>query len=70
MTTKWPKHGAKPLPGTRWGESLARWDLAKKYNLFDLEMGVKLAGAGFPGLSRQRCPLAKSAGAVLSGTER
>ena len=24
------------------------WDLAKKYDLFDLELGVKLTGAGFP----------------------
>ncbi len=24
------------------------WDLAKKYNIFDLELGVKIAGAGFP----------------------
>jgi seryl-tRNA synthetase len=24
------------------------WELAKKYNLFDLELGVKLTGAGFP----------------------
>jgi len=24
------------------------WDLAKQYNLFDLELGVKLTGAGFP----------------------
>lgn len=24
------------------------WDLAKKYKIFDLELGVKIAGAGFP----------------------
>jgi seryl-tRNA synthetase len=24
------------------------WELAKKYDLFDLELGVKIAGAGFP----------------------
>jgi len=24
------------------------WDLAKKYNLFDLELGAKITGAGFP----------------------
>lgn len=28
--------------------ALPHWDLAKKYNLFDLELGVKLTGAGFP----------------------
>ena len=26
----------------------AHWDLAKKYALFDLELGVKITGAGFP----------------------
>lgn len=29
-------------------DALAHWDLAKKYNLFDFELGVKLTGAGFP----------------------
>ncbi len=29
-------------------DALAHWDLAKKHNLFDLELGVKLTGAGFP----------------------
>ena len=24
------------------------WDLARKYNLFDLELGVKITGSGFP----------------------
>lgn len=28
-------------------DSLPHWDLAKKYNLFDLELGVKLSGSGF-----------------------
>lgn len=28
--------------------ALPHWDLAKKYDLFDLELGVKIAGAGFP----------------------
>lgn len=27
---------------------LPHWELAKKYDLFDLELGVKLTGAGFP----------------------
>ncbi|GJM33686.1 MAG: serine--tRNA ligase [Saprospiraceae bacterium] len=31
------------------GESaLPHWDLAKKYEIFDLELGVKITGAGFP----------------------
>ena len=37
----------KPFP-TLPDAALAHWDLAKKYNLFDLELGVKLTGAGFP----------------------
>ena len=28
--------------------ALAHWDLAKKYNLIDFELGVKITGAGFP----------------------
>ena len=29
-------------------EALPHWELAKKYNLFDLELGVKITGSGFP----------------------
>ncbi len=29
-------------------EALPHWDLAKKYDLIDFELGVKLTGAGFP----------------------
>ncbi|MBL6875357.1 MAG: serine--tRNA ligase [Chitinophagales bacterium] len=40
----------------KWGEfpvlasdnDLPHWDLAKKFGIFDLELGVKLTGAGFP----------------------
>ncbi len=28
--------------------ALPHWELAKKYNIFDLDLGVKLTGAGFP----------------------
>ena len=28
--------------------AVPHWDLAKKYDLFDLELGVKITGAGFP----------------------
>jgi len=28
--------------------ALPHWDIAKKYGLFDLELGVKITGAGFP----------------------
>lgn len=30
------------------GNALPHWELAKKYNLIDFELGVKIAGAGFP----------------------
>ena len=29
-------------------DALPHWDLAKKYNIIDFEMGVKVTGAGFP----------------------
>jgi seryl-tRNA synthetase len=37
----------KPFP-TLPSDAVPHWDLAKKYNLFDFELGVKLTGAGFP----------------------
>ncbi len=37
----------KPFPALH-PDALPHWDLAKKYNLFDLELGVKITGAGFP----------------------
>lgn len=39
----WPQ----PLPELG-DQAQPHWELAKKYNLFDLELGVKLTGAGFP----------------------
>ncbi|MDE7110920.1 MAG: serine--tRNA ligase [Muribaculaceae bacterium] len=36
---KMPELGAEALP---------HWDLAKKYNLIDFDLGVKITGAGFP----------------------
>ncbi|PQJ16011.1 serine--tRNA ligase [Aureicoccus marinus] len=30
------------------GEALPHWELAKKYDLIDFELGVKVTGAGFP----------------------
>lgn len=30
------------------GEKLPHWELAKKYDIIDFELGVKLTGAGFP----------------------
>ena len=29
-------------------DALPHWELAKKYNLIDFDLGVKIAGAGFP----------------------
>ena len=29
-------------------DALPRWDLAKKYNIIDFDLGVKITGAGFP----------------------
>lgn len=37
----------KPFPALP-PDALPHWELAKKYNLFDFELGVKLTGAGFP----------------------
>lgn len=37
----------KPFP-TLPADAVPHWDLAKKYNLFDFELGVKLTGSGFP----------------------
>ena len=39
----WPA----PLPELP-GEAHPHWELAKAYNLFDLELGVKITGSGFP----------------------
>ena len=37
--------GVKPeLPE----DALCHWDLLKKYNLVDFDLGVKITGAGFP----------------------
>ena len=41
------KDWSAPLPDL--GEdALAHWDLAKKYDLIDFELGVKITGSGFP----------------------
>ncbi len=39
------EHGVIPNLGSN---ALPHWDLAKKYNLIDFELGVKITGAGFP----------------------
>lgn len=40
--------------------ALAHWDLAKKYDLFDLELGVKITGAGFPVYKKQGAKLQRA----------
>lgn len=39
------EHGAKP---NLENDALPHWELAKKYNIIDFELGVKITGAGFP----------------------
>jgi seryl-tRNA synthetase len=41
------KDWTAPLPQLHEG-ARPHWELAKEYNLFDLELGVKITGAGFP----------------------
>ena len=36
-----------PMPDLP-ADAMPHWDLAKKYNLIDFELGVKITGAGFP----------------------
>ena len=36
------------------------WDLAKKYDLFDLELGVKITGSGFPVYKKQGAKLQRA----------
>ncbi len=36
-----------PMPALP-ADALPHWDLAKKYNLIDFDLGVKITGAGFP----------------------
>lgn len=38
-------------------EALPHWELAKKYDLIDFELGVKLTGAGFPVYKKQGAKL-------------
>jgi seryl-tRNA synthetase len=39
------EYGSKPSLDN---SALPHWDLAKKYNIIDFELGVKITGAGFP----------------------
>jgi seryl-tRNA synthetase len=41
-------------------DALPHWDLAKKYDLIDFELGVKITGAGFPVYKGQACRLQRA----------
>ncbi len=46
----WPTESDEAIAAERIKESekLPHWELAKKYNLIDFDLGVKISGAGFP----------------------
>lgn len=46
----WPKEADEAIAAERIAKSakLPHWELAKKYNLIDFDLGVKISGAGFP----------------------
>ena len=46
----WPAEADEAIAAERIKESekLPHWELAKKYNLIDFDLGVKISGAGFP----------------------
>ena len=57
--------GATPeLPS----DALPHWELARKYDIIDFELGVKLTGAGFPVYKGQGSRPAARADLVLSST--
>ncbi|MDR2809986.1 MAG: serine--tRNA ligase [Tannerellaceae bacterium] len=41
-------------------DALPHWDLAKKYDLIDFELGVKIAGSGFPVYKGDGCRLQRA----------
>lgn len=46
----WPAEADEAIAAERIAQSekLPHWELAKKYNLIDFDLGVKISGAGFP----------------------
>ena len=46
----WPTEADEAIAAERIAQSekLPHWELAKKYNLIDFDLGVKISGAGFP----------------------
>jgi seryl-tRNA synthetase len=49
--------GEMPVLGS---DALPHWDLAKKYDLIDFELGVKITGAGFPVYKGDGCRLQRA----------
>ena len=50
LLKNWPAEADEAIAQERIADSekLPHWDLAKKYNLIDFDLGVKISGAGFP----------------------
>ena len=53
------KDWSKDLPALPDG-ALPHWELAKKYHLFDLELGTKITGSGFPLFRRKGAKLQRA----------
>ena len=51
------EHGTKPELGP---DALPHWDLIKKYDIIDFELGVKITGAGFPVYKNQGARLQRA----------
>ncbi|MBP5290801.1 MAG: serine--tRNA ligase [Paludibacteraceae bacterium] len=50
LLKNWPAEADEAIAQERIAQSekLPHWELAKKYNLIDFDLGVKISGAGFP----------------------
>jgi len=55
VTKDW--EGSLPVLGA---DAKPHWELADKYNIFDLELGVKIAGSGFPVFRAKGAKLVRS----------
>ena len=50
-------------------DALPHWELARKYDIIDFDLGVKLTGAGFPRLQGQGSASAACADKLFSGLQ-
>ena len=48
-------------------DALPHWELTKKYDLIDFDLGVKITGAGFPVYKGKRCAVATRVDQLLPG---